>query len=239
MNVLDLIRIWQRRWILTTLALLVALGGCGLTAKTLPRTYQASSTIVLVPSTKAAKALGQGNPYLSFTNSISTAADIVAGELTTPAIERGLAAAGFTEPYTAVAETTLTQAAASGSVLPGPFIVITVTGGDPESVQRTLSGVTAQAGKTMLAMQADMPRGSRIAVSVLSRAPHAKLSVSAVARSLVLIVGLLLIVALTIPVLVDAGYARRRGRRRTTSPRIPAQPGARERPQEVGGRTVS
>jgi capsular polysaccharide biosynthesis protein len=239
MNVLELFRIWRRRWILTALALLVALGGCGLTASALPRTYQASSTIVLVPSTKAAKALGEGNPYLSFTNSISTTADIVAAELTTPATERGLAVAGYTEPYTAVSETTLTTATASGSVLPGPFVVITVTGGDPESVQRTLSAVTAQAGKTMLAMQAGMPRGSRIAVSVLSRAPRANLSVSAVARSLVLIVGLLLIAALTVPVLVDAGYAKRRWRRGTTAAHIPARPGARERPQEVGGHTVS
>ena len=239
MNVLELIRIWRRRWILTTLALLVALAGCGLAAKTLPRTYKASGTIVLVPSTKAAKALGQGNPYLSFTSSVSTAADIMAAELTTPATERGLAAAGFTEPYTAVAQTTLTQTTASGSVLPGPFVVITVTGGDPGSVQRTLSAVTAQTGKTMLAMQASMPRASRIGVSVLSRAPRATLSVSAVARSLVLIVGLLLIAALTLPVLVDAAGARRRGRRGTTAPRIPAQSGARDRPQGVGGHTVS
>jgi hypothetical protein len=239
MNALDLLRIWRRRWILTTLAVLVALGGCGLAATALPRAYQADSTIVLVPSTEAAKALGAGNPYLSFTNSISTAADIMAAELTTPATERDLAAAGFTESYTAVAETTLTQATASGSVLPGPFVVITVAGRDPESVQRTLSAVTAQAGKTMLAMQPGLSRKSRIAVSVLSRASHATLSVSATARSLVLIVGLLLIAALTVPVLVDAQATRRRGASRY-HPSAHSHPVGRPRtPQEPGGHTAS
>jgi hypothetical protein len=153
----------------------------------------------------------------------------VAAELTTPAAERDLAAAGFTESYTAVAETTLTQGTASGSVLPGPFVAITVTGSDPGSVQRTLAAVTAQAGKTVLAMQPGLSRHSRIAVSVLSRASHATLSASATARSLVLIVGLLLIAALTVPVLVDAGATRRRRHRGTPSRRIPAQPDARER----------
>jgi hypothetical protein len=239
MNVLDLLRIWRRRWILTTLALLVALGGCGLAAMALPRTYHASSTIVLVPSAKAAKVLGEGNPYLSFTNSISTAADILAAELTTPATERDLAAGGFTEPYSAVAETTLSQTTASGSVLPGPFVVITVTGGDRESVQRTLSAVTGQAGRTMLAMQAGMSRGSRIAVSVLSLDPRATLSVSAIARSLVLIIGLLVVAALSAPVLVDAQAVRRRGHRGRAAPRIPAQSGARQRSQEVGGQSAS
>jgi len=238
MNVLDLLRIWRRRWVLTTLALLVALGGCGLAAMALPRTYQASSAIVLVPSAKAAKVLGEGNPYLSFTNSISTAADILAAELTTPATERDLAAGGFTEPYSAVAETTLSQTTASGSVLPGPFVVITVTGGDRESVERTLSAVTGQAGKTMLAMQAGMSRGGRIAVSVLSRDPRATLRVSAIARSLVLIIGLLVVAALSAPVLVDAQVIRRQGHRGRAAPHIPPQSGARQRPQEVRGHSA-
>jgi hypothetical protein len=238
MNVLDLLHIWRRRWILTTLALLVALGGCGLAAMALPRTYQASSAVVLVPSAKAARVLGAGNPYLSFTNSISTAADILAAELTTPATARNLAAGGFTEPYSAVAETTLAQTTASGSVLPGPFVKITVTGSSPGPVMRTLSAVTGQAGKTMLAMQRGLSRGSRIGVSVLSRAPRATLSVSAMARSLVLIVGLLVVAALTAPVLADAWAARRRVRRGNATMHIPAQPGTRERPQEVGGHTM-
>jgi polysaccharide biosynthesis protein PslJ len=237
MNMLDVLRIWRRRWILTTLALLVAFAGCGLAATALPRTYQASSTVVLVPSARAAKALGAGNPYLSFTSSISTAADILAAELTTPATARDLAGKGFTEPYSAVAESTVTQATASGSVLPGPFVVITVTGGDSESVLRTLSGVTGQAGSTMLALQAGLSRSSRISVSVLSRTPRATLSTSAIVRSLALIVGLLVAAALTVPVLVDAHLTRRR--RGAAPPRIPAQPGARKRPREVGGHAVS
>ena len=77
-----------------------------------------------MPSARAAKALGEGNPYLSFSASLSTAADVVATEVAAPQTERDLASQGFGAQYTAVSESTTGQALASGSVLPGPFVAV-------------------------------------------------------------------------------------------------------------------
>jgi hypothetical protein len=223
MNLAEMLRIWRRRRILTALALLAALAGCALAVTHLPRAYQAKCTVILVPSPRASRALGEGNPYLSFTESLSTAADVMATELTAPATVRLLAARGFTESYTAVPESTTTQTvAASGSVLPGPFVLVTVNGSNPQAVERTLYGVTAMIRSTVRAMQAGLSRNNRIVVSILSFSPQAALSVSLTARSMGLVIGLLIVLALAAPLLVDAQIARRR-RRRDMAGRIPAQ----------------
>lgn len=213
MNLVKMFGIWRKRWILTSLALLVALAGCGYATSKLPRTYQANSTVVLVPSTRASKALGEGNPYLSFSDSLSTTADVVATEVTAPRAVQELAAQGFGAQYTAVSESTTGQAVASGSVLPGPFIAVTVTGRNRSSVEHTLDGVTGAIGKQLSTMQSGMSRNNRISVSTIAYSPRASLSVSMTARSLVLIVGVLIICALCIPLIVDAQIARRRLRR--------------------------
>lgn len=213
MNLVKMFSIWRKRWILTSLALLVAFAACGYAAVKLPRTYQANSTVVLVPSARASKALGEGNPYLSFSNSLSTTADVVATEVAAPQTEHELAAQGFGAQYTAVSESTTGQAVASGSVLPGPFVAVTVTGRSRSSVEHTLYGVTAAIGKQLSGMQSGMSRNNRISVSTIAYTPRANLSVSMTARSLVLIVGLLTVWALCIPLIVDAQIARRRLRR--------------------------
>jgi hypothetical protein len=215
MDLMEWLRIWRKRCILTTSVLLAALLCCCIAIVEKPRTYKAESTVVLVPSPKASNMLGQGNPYLSFTNSMGTTADVVALELTSPRTEQGLAARGFSQPYSAVAESTSSQTVASGSVLPGPFIAIAVSGASQELVEHTLHGVTNAIPATLAAMQVGIPRSKRISVSTLYVTPKPTLSISAVVRSLVLIVGLLLILALSTPLVVDAQIRRRAHRRAT------------------------
>lgn len=213
MNVMKMLSIWRKRWILTALVILVAFAASGFAAVKLPRTYQADSTVVLVPSARAAKALGEGNPYLSFNASLSTAADVIATEVAAPQTEQDLASKGFGAQYAVVSESTTGQAVASSSVLPGPFVAVYVTGTNRNSVEHTLYGVTAAIRSEVSAMQSGMTRNNRISVSTISYAPRASLSMSMTARSLVLIVGLLTIGALCIPLIVDAQVARRRLRR--------------------------
>jgi capsular polysaccharide biosynthesis protein len=233
MNLTEVFRIWRKRWILTTLILLAALLASALAVLQLPRDYQAQSTAVLVPSLKASKALGNGNPYLSFTSSLATTADVVAAQVMGPATERSLAAKGFDEPYTVVSESTISQTVSSGSVLPGPFVVITVSGGNPQSVERTLYGVTAAIRATMRTIQAGLSRKNRISVSTLSFSPQAALSLSTTARSIVLTVGLIIAFALVMPLIVDGQIARRRMRRGVAAPHIPAQQPARTLSRKV------
>jgi hypothetical protein len=234
MSLMEVLRIWRRRWLLTAAALLIALAGCGFAIVRIPRTYQAECTVVLVPSVRASNALGDGNPYLSFTASLSTTAAVAAVELTAPATERSLAARGFGEPYTAVAESTASQTVASGSVLPGPFIAVTVSGSSRQLVERTLRGVTSAIGSTVSAMQSGISRSRRISVSTLSVTAQPTVSVSAAARSLVLTVGLLLILALGAPLIADAQLRRWR-QRRSAHRRSPAEPAARPLARKVGG----
>jgi hypothetical protein len=238
MNLMEVLRIWRRHWLLTAAALLVALTGCGIAIVKIPKTYQAESTVVLIPSQRASNTLGDGNPYLSFTASLATTAAVAAAELTAPAAERSLAARGFDEPFTAVAESTAAQTVASGSVLPGPFIAVTVTGRSPELVESTLRGVTSGIGATMSAMQSGISRSRRISVSVLSATAWPTVSVSAEARSLVLTVGLLLVLALGTPLVADAQLRRwRRWRQRDSAQhRSPAQPAAGPLARKIGGR---
>lgn len=205
--------IWRKRWILTALAILLALAASGYAAVKLPRVYQADSTVVLIPSARASKALGEGNPYLSFNASLSTAADVIATEVAAPQTEKALVARGFGAQYTVVSESTTGQAVASASVLPGPFVVVNVTGSNRNSVEHTLYGVTAAIRNQVSVMQSGMTRNNRISVSTISYAPRASLSMSMTARSLVPIVGLLIIGALCVPLIVDAQIARRRLRR--------------------------
>lgn len=238
MNLVEMVHIWRRRWILTTLVLLVALVGCSGAALKLPRTYQAMCTALLVPSHNAANALGEGNPYLSFTDSISTTADVMATQLMAPATEQGLVVRGYTEPYTVVPESTTSQTVASGSALPGPFVLVTVTGDNQKSVERTLYGITEAIRTTMSAMQANISRKNRIAVSILALTPKATLNVSMTARSLVLIIGLVIVSALSIPLIVDAHFTGRRIRRHGLPSRIPVQNAMRAVSLEVDRRQV-
>jgi hypothetical protein len=222
MNLIGMFGIWRKRRILTALALLVALAASGMTMVRLPRTYQAESTVLLVPSRRAAKTVGDGNPYLSFTGSLATAADVLATELTAPPITRRLAARGFSEPYTAVSESTTSQTVASGSDLPGPFVLLTVTGSDQARVEQTLRAVHGAVQTTVTAMQRGIAPSKRLTVSTLSTSPQATASLSKTARSLVLVIGVLIAVALSLPLLVDAQLARRRLRRAQRA--LPARP---------------
>jgi hypothetical protein len=213
MNLMEIIRIWRKRWLLTGFVLLLAVAASGVAAMHLPRTYRAESTVLLLPSRKAASVLGDGNPYLSFSGSLNTAAEVLATELTAPPTTQALAARGFSEPYTAVSESTTSQTAASGVVLPGPFVLITVTGGNQRLVEQTLYGVQGAVRSTVTAMQAGISREKKVTISTLSTSPQATLNVSTTARSLVLIIGLLVVMALGTPLLVDAQATRRRIRR--------------------------
>src|SRR6266851_4200547 len=113
-------RIWRKRRYLTAALLVLALAGSGAALSTLPRTYQANSSVILLASRAAASPYG-GNPYLSFSPSLTLAADAVSRELMGPGTVLSLAARGFSASYTvALAPYTTTT---TGSVL-----LVTVAG---------------------------------------------------------------------------------------------------------------
>ena len=206
----ELLHIWRRRWILTTALLILALIGAAAALQKLPRTYQSQSSVLLLASRATAKAYG-GNPYLSFSASLTLTADILGREMSGPAALQYLAAQGVHDAYTvALAPDTTTT---TGSVL-----LVTVTGPDQGAVESALRAVTRDVGLQLARMQAGVAPRSQIRAATISFSPQAKLSTSQTARSLVPVMALEFLIALWIPVLVDGRVTRRRMRRRAVLP---------------------
>jgi hypothetical protein len=210
MNLRQAIRIWRTRWILTSVLLILAMAGAAGAAAKLPRYYQSDSSVVLLAS-HAASVQDGGNPFLSFSSSLTLTADAVSREVMAPAVAGQLAAQGFTSAYTVVLPALTTST--TGSVLQ-----VTVTGTVPAGVQRTLQAVTAQIGTQLAQLQHGIPAGSRVRAVTLSFTPEATLSISQTARPLVIVGLLLLVICLVIPILVDSLVTRRRLRDRPALP---------------------
>jgi hypothetical protein len=193
---------WRGRWILTGALLALTLLSAVLIQQALPPLYQSGSSVVLLASPAVSKPNG-GNPYLSFTPSLTLTADVLSRELMAPATAQYLAWRGYRDPYTVALAPTTTQA--TGSVLE-----ITVTGGDPAGVERTLRAVTGEVGTRLARMESGVGQAGRIRVLTLSLTQQPAVSVSHLARSLALVGGLGLLLSLGVPWLVDAQVTQRR-----------------------------
>lgn len=202
--------VWRRRRALT--ATLLVLAGIGLVGATavLPRTYQSQASVVLLASRSVAKLTG-GNPYLSFSPSLTLTADAVSRELMAPATVQSLAARGFADPYTVTLPATAT--ATGGSVL-----TVSVTGTDMASVESALRAVTAEISSVLARIQGSVRPQDVIRVATLSVTPQATLDVSQTARPIVVVAALGLLFAFGVPVIVDARLAQRQVRHGSAGP---------------------
>jgi predicted amino acid-binding ACT domain protein len=198
----EVIRIWRHRAVLTAGLVIAALLGCAAALAWFPATYQSQASVVLLASKSASKLTG-GNPYLSFTPSLSLAADVVSRALLAPATTAQLGSRGFTDTYTVTPPSYTTST--TGSVL-----IITVTGTDQPGVEATMRAVIGQVRTALSQIQVGLPRRERITVATLASSPKATLAVSATARPIVLTLVLGLLVALSVPVIVDGMIRRRR-----------------------------
>jgi hypothetical protein len=210
MDLRQAVHIWRARWLLTSVLLILALvGAVGAGAK-VPRYYQSASSVVLLASPAASTQNG-GNPFLSFSPSLTLTADAVSRELMSPETVGQLAAQGFTAPYTVALPSYTTST--TGSVLQ-----VTVTGSDAAGVQRTLQAVTARIGSQLAQLQQGVPARGQVRADTLSLTPQATLSFSQTARPLVVVGLLLLVLSLGTPIVVDGLVARRQLRDRPTLP---------------------
>ena len=205
MNLGENLRIWRRRWILTLLLLILAVAGSTAAVMRVPRVYTADSSLILLASRSAAR-LNGGNPYLSFSPSLTLTASALSEELMAQGTINNLAFRGFGVPYTvALAPYTTTT---TGSVL-----LVTVTGHGKAAVEHTLTGVTDEIQLKLAQLQSSVIPRNKIRAGTLSFSPTATVSVSQTARVLVVIIAPVLLLAFGIPVLVDGRASRRRIRR--------------------------
>ena len=195
-------RIWRRRRILTIAMLILALAGSAAAMTRLPKVYRSDSSVILLASRSAAK-LNGGNPFLSFSPSLTLTADALSRELMAPATARDLAARGFLGAYTVALAPDTT--ATTGSVL-----LISVTSSSISVAERTLTAVTGEINVKLAQLQGTVPVRNQIHAAALSYTPQAALSSSQTARPLVAITVLGLLVALGTPIAVDSAVARRR-----------------------------
>jgi hypothetical protein len=201
----EIFHVWRRRPILTAILIAAVFAGCAAALVKLPRTYQSDSSVVLLASRSAARQNG-GNPFLNFSPSLTLTADVLSRELMAPGITRSLAARGFAGKYTVALPPYTTST--TGSVL-----VVTVTGHDNNSVQRTLHAVTTQISTELTTLQDHVAQRDRIRAATISISPRATLSVSGIARELAIVVAPGLLIALGFPVFLDRCITRRRNRR--------------------------
>jgi hypothetical protein len=207
MDLRQAVRIWRARWILTSVLLILAVvGGVGAAAK-IPRYYQSASTVVLLAS-RAASMPNGGNPFLSFSPSLTLTAGAVSSELMAPGTVRQLAAQGFTARYTVAPPSYTTSTT-------GSLLLVTVTGPGSAMVQRTLHAVTARISTQLAQLQHGVPARSQVRADTLSYTPQATLSMSQTARPLVVVGALLLVMWLGTPIVVDGLVARRQLRVRS------------------------
>lgn len=205
MDLSEALRIWRRWWILTfALIILLSVG----VSAALPRmrTYQSGSQVVLLASRSAAK-LNGGNPYMSFSPSLTLTADALSREIMSPGTMQDLAARGFLGQYTVMLAPYTTNT--TGSVL-----LITVTGSRKTLAESTLHAVTNEISTELLQLQRSVPARSRVRAATLSLSPRATLSVSGTARSVIPLVAVGLLLALGMPLMADGWVCRRRARRR-------------------------
>lgn len=219
-----LLSIWRRRAILTIVTVMVAGLGGYVAASQLPRTYQASSQVMLLASKSVAQQAGAGNPYLSFSPSLTLTADAVSRELISPAVARQLSVRGYTASYTAALATYTTTT--TGSVLQ-----ITVTGRHPSLVAATLTAVTRQVGAELTQLQGKVKPAQQIRTVTLSTAPPT-LDVASWARNLIAVIAAALVFVLGVPVLTDGLLLRQEPVGARAAGRVPA-PAPEPRPGAV------
>jgi hypothetical protein len=203
------LRIWRRWWILSLVLFLLTVTGASATLLR-SRSYQASSTVILLASRSAAK-LNGGNPYLSFNPSLTLAADAVSREVAAPQTAAALAGRGFRDAYTVALAPYTTNT--TGSVL-----VVTVTGNSKVAVERMMHAVTGEVSVELAQLQVQSQKGvpthNRIRTATLSYTPQAALNVSQTARPVVTLTVVGLLLSFGIPVAADGLLARRRPARR-------------------------
>jgi hypothetical protein len=227
MDISESLNIWRRRSILTTALLAMALAGAAAAVTGLPRTYQADSTVIMLASRSAAR-LNGGNPYLSFSPSLTLTADALSRGLMAQGTVQQMAARGFSDPYTvALAPYTTTT---TGSIL-----LVSVTGSSRLSVERTLTAVTDEIGTTLARLQSNVSARNKIRALTLAFSSRATLSISQTARPLVAIILPGFLLALAIPLIVDGWIARRRIRKRAAHPEGSAHPKGSAHPEGSAG----
>jgi capsular polysaccharide biosynthesis protein len=197
MDVTGWIAALRRRWILVVLLLLPTLFAAAAVAAK-PGPYQAESQVAVLPSKQSSKPVG-GNPFLNFSGSVLTTADLVRREVMAPQAVQRLAAQGFLTSYQVVDDPDPSA----------PVLDVTVTGNSPRLIIRTLGAVTDAVRSNLTAIQANVKPTAQMTSILLSTDSQTTAGVGHKARKVLAALGAGLAITILLPLLVDAIAARR------------------------------
>ena len=201
MDLITALRALRRRWVLTATLLVLSLASIAFVTFKLPWTYEAESTVVLLPSHNVS-ALNGYNPYLSFGPSITSTAFLISVDVMSPRYQQEFAAAGDTGAYTVVLSPNTD----------GPVLVTTVLAHSRAVAQQTLVAVTNAIGSALKQTQISQgitQKKSMITLQVESMTIKPTLLISKKAKTVGIVAAFMLILTIGIPLLVDA-HAKRR-----------------------------
>ena len=223
---MDLMASLRRQWILACVLFALALAIIAAAYVKLPRTYQSGASVVFLAPKNVAKSYG-GNPYLAFNSTLNQTADVVRYEVNDLITASSLAAHGYGATYL------VTDAPDTA----GPVLVVSVTGHNKTLVEHTMYGVTAEISAKLQDLQSSLAPGNKVTATVITYTPQATVLSSKKTRPLSVIAGLTLILAIGIPVIVDAVVMKRRQKReggeQTGQPRRIGQDGAPRRETRI------
>lgn len=169
MDLGTMLRVMIKRWYVSVPALLMAIALPVVAWFAVPAKYSSTSTISLLNSSAAANAGGKGtgNPFTSFDNSLTGAADYLARTLNSDQSMADMAKAGVTDLASA-------ELAPNAS---GPFIILTITGKDPQKILTEMDAFDKYADQKMLQIQTQYvatPLPSNVLVRTIVMVPPQK-----------------------------------------------------------------
>ncbi|MGC5628595.1 hypothetical protein ACPYO6_10165 [Georgenia sp. Z1344] len=202
MQLSDTIATLLRRWYVLLLGLCLTAAGGWYAYRSIPTTYEATGSLLLMPSTDTVGA--EGNPYL-YLNGMIDARDVL------------LRRAGSTENYTSVVAEHPGTAYTLGSdpTTQSPIVTVAVEGATPEDALAVMHGALENVEENLDAMQDEvgLPDGQRLGASPLVLADSATASRTAAARLAIVVLGAGGLGTLLVAGLVDGALMRRRERR--------------------------
>jgi uncharacterized protein involved in exopolysaccharide biosynthesis len=153
----DLISSLARRWYLVVAGLVATVGCSLLTLALVPVSYEASSSLVLLPPKSSVGA--RGNPYL-YLGGLSQALEVLSVRLGSEPVRRNIEAGRPRSTYVAKPDDTTS----------GPILVVTGTGPTSGSATTIVAAVVKDVPKSLETLQDELsvPNPSRISTMILS-----------------------------------------------------------------------
>lgn len=215
MDINSTFRAIARYWWLTVPILVLTLLGMGYVVFLQPKTYEATSTYVLLNPEPSQTS--NANPFVQLPDQ-SAVVGVISEIVNSPSVNRELVAQGANEDYTVGPSEVYGQ----GSRI----VAVTAPGATPEEALKTSELVGAKIEEVLDTIQSDrdVPKNARITLLTLNPEPEARLKISSLLRSVIAVALLGMVLLFTVIAGAQALEESRSGRRKVEGPTPEAEP---------------